>query len=126
MHGAGAWDAAACAAFAEGLGDRVLARAVVLFALLEADGEVECGELALALGLPRPQLVPGAVNTRLKVRARELGLPLPFDGGSSREARGPTVWRDRAGLAGRLLAALRAEQRLRAGSPAAGRGRGRP
>jgi hypothetical protein len=116
VDGPGPWDAAACAAFAGGLGDQVLARAVVLFALLEADGEVESGELALALGLPRPQLLAGAVNTRLKVRARELGLPLPFDGGSSRAARGVTTWRDRAGTAGRVLAALEAEQRRRAGS----------
>ncbi len=119
--GTGPWDAAACAAFAAGLGDAVLARAVVLFGLLDADGEVESGELALALGLPRPQLLPGAVNTRLKVRARELGLPLPFDGGSSHETRGPTVWRDRDGTAGRVLAALEAERRARAGSRPGGR-----
>ncbi len=116
MDGAGAWDAGACAAFAEGLGDGVLARAIVLFALLDADGEVESGELALALGLPRPQLLAGTVNTRLKVRARELGLALPFDGGSSHGARGATVWRDREGTAGRVLAALEAERRRRAGS----------
>ena len=111
------YDPPACRAFAEGLGDRVLARAETLFALLAEHGEVESGEVALALGLARPQLVAGAVNTRLKTRAAELGLPLPFAGGSSHRAEGTprrTVWRDRGdGTTHRLLAALRAERAAR-------------
>ena len=114
------YDATACAAFAEGLGDAVLARAEALFALLAEHGEVESGEVALALGLARPQLIAGAVNTRLKTRAAELGLPPPFAGGRSHEAEGTprrTVWRDRGdGTTARLLAALRAERARRHGA----------
>ncbi len=112
------YDARTCRTYAEGLGDAVLARAATLFALLAEHGEVESGEVALALGLARPQLVAGAVNTRLKVRAGELGLPLPFLGGCSHEAVGTprrTVWRDRGdGTTPRLLAALDAERHRRA------------
>lgn len=107
------YDPATCERFAEGLGDAVLARAAVLFALLAEAGEVDSVELALALGLRRPQLLAGAVNTHLKLRARALGLPLPFDGGSSHLARGATTWYDRGGTAARMLAALRREQAAR-------------
>jgi hypothetical protein len=114
-----AYDAPACRAYAEGLGDAVLARAEILFALLAEHGEVESGEVALALGLARPQLVAGAVNTRLKTRAAELALPPPFAGGTSRRAEGAprrTVWRDRGdGTTARMLAALRAEAAARRG-----------
>jgi hypothetical protein len=111
------YDDDACRAFAAGLGDAVLARAETLFGLLAAHGDVESPELALALGLARPQLIAGAVNTRLKVRAGELGLPLPFLGGCSHTAVGRprrTVWRDRGdGTSARLLAALAAERQRR-------------
>ncbi len=111
------YDAATCRAFAEGLGDAVLERAARLFALLAEQGEAESGEVALVLDLARPQLIAGAVNTRLKVRAGELGLPLPFLGGCSHTAVGRprrTVWRDRGdGTSARLLAALAAERQRR-------------
>jgi hypothetical protein len=117
-----AYDAVTCRAFAEGLGDAVLERAVRLFALLAEQGEAESGEVALVLDLARPQLIAGAVNTRLKVRAGELGLPLPFDGGCSHTAVGRprrTVWADRDGIAARMHAALRAEQARRRAAAAA-------
>ena len=103
------YDAPGCATYCAGLGDGVAARARVLFDLLAADGDVEAAPLALALDLARPQLLAGALNTHLKRRAAALGWPLPFDGGSSRLARGRpprTWWRDREGIAARMVVAL--------------------
>jgi hypothetical protein len=103
------YDHAGCERFVAGLGPTVRARALVLFELLDRDGDVEAQPLALALGLPRAQLLPGALNTHLKRRAAALGWPLPFAGGTSHEARGTpprTWWADRDGIAGRMRAAL--------------------
>lgn len=120
----GDFDATTCAEFVRELGDRVLERARTLFGYLAAGQVVDSIELASALGVT-PRALSGHLTTPLKRRARSLNLPLPFDGGRGGESYGgisaPAVdmdpkrthWKNRNGIAQRMLAALDAELAMR-------------
>jgi hypothetical protein len=117
-----------CRVFVSGLGAGVVERAIVLFERLARDkvGSVELAEL---VGVQGPRSIPGALNTALKRRAKELRLPLPFDGGEGAlpyggithptpdDDPGRTYWQDRDGIASRMIEALRNERASRQPPP---------
>jgi hypothetical protein len=108
------YDAATCKAFVkrEHLGDRVLLRAEVFFGLLDQHGEVSSPDLVAALGLKGARSVPANLTNSLKKRARKLGVGRPW-----RETATPdglrTIWRDRDGIAHRMVHAIEVERRHR-------------
>jgi hypothetical protein len=103
-----------CRDLAEELGTNSLHRARDFFAKLEADGSVDSVTMASHLNVGTPRNIPAAVTTPIKRIAKRLGLALPWDETVNAEDR--TVWRDRNGIAARMVAALEAENRRR--SPA--------
>jgi hypothetical protein len=103
------YDAETCARFAEPLGDDVLDRAIVLFEELSANGRADSPTICGRIGA-EPRSIGGMLTARLKRRAVELELPPPYD---ARRAEGTTVWKDRDGIAPRMLAALRSERERR-------------
>ncbi len=102
----------ACAAFAAGASDALLARSLVLFDELERQTVVDSAALALCLGVPSGRL-KALVTEPLERRAAALRLPVPFVLSTSSES-GRRTWSDRAGVAAVLVRALRKQQRLRA------------
>jgi hypothetical protein len=114
------FDEATCVRFVEDLGDGVLARARMLFELLDRDGVVDSVALAETVGIT-PRELSGYLTTPLKRRAAALKLPLPFSGGLGGEQYGGipspspdmdpqrTHWQDRDGIARRMLAAIALE-----------------
>lgn len=119
------FDAATCERVVRALGDGVLERARVLFALLDEQQVIDSVQLARALGVG-PRELSGNLTTPLKRRVRALGLPLPFNGGHGGETYGGidapspdmdasrTHWQDHDGIAARMVAAIDAETARRA------------
>jgi len=100
----------ACTAFAQGLDDQSLGRALTLFEQLEVDGRVETQRLAETLAIPAAGLW-GAVTNPIKRQVDSLGLPLPYEvipGIGDHES-----WVDSVHCAPALVLALRAEMRVR-------------
>jgi hypothetical protein len=126
------YDARTCRRLAGELSDAVLGRAATLFEALAGGGVIDSVTLADRLGVS-PRALSGNLTTPLKRRAKALGLPLPFDGGHGDQAYGGislpsrdmdaqrTHWRDRNGIAERMLNAVRDELRARRKGRAAGR-----
>jgi hypothetical protein len=126
------YDQPTCTVFCSKLGDGVVDRAVALFDHLARRGKISSVDLAALLSLEGPRSIPGALNTPLKRRAKELNLPFPFAGGEGALEYGGlpdpgnddlperTYWADRDGIAARMLPALKHEQALRSGT--SGRG----
>jgi hypothetical protein len=107
------YDEATCARFLDPqhLGDGVLERARIFFGELERSGEIMSLDLAAALKLKGPRSIPANLTIPLKKSAWRLRLEQPWDGDDT----GPrTIWRDRDGIASRMVKAIEAE-RLRRG-----------
>ena len=102
---------ATCQEFAQGLSDDVLRRAQRLFQPLGQVGRIDSAQLAEILGTS-PASLGGLLTTPLSRRADAMGLPLPYVidriPGSRRR-----VWRDHAGIAGRVALAIRDELEAR-------------
>jgi hypothetical protein len=119
------FDASTCAEYVLSLGDGVLTRARTLFGLLAGGDAISSVQLAGALEVT-PRALSGYLTTPLKRRAKALGLPLPFAGGSGDKPYGGltsppadatpdrTYWRDRDGIAQRMLTAIGLELARRA------------
>ena len=94
-----------------GPGEHLDSRSSGVGAHLAKNGEVGALELAKALGIPRTPTIAFVVTTPLKRIASRLGLPWPFDVVTGSDRR--TLWRDRDGIAGRMLDAIRKERQSR-------------
>jgi hypothetical protein len=120
----GDYSAAGCARFVEALGPTVIERALLFFAALQHEGRIDSLELATLIGTT-PRGIAGLLTTPLKRRAKKLRLDAPpWDGGRGAEPFGGiaeyhgldperTYWRDRDGIAERMVAALEGEQARR-------------
>ncbi|HEV2790167.1 MAG TPA: hypothetical protein VGV69_02575 [Solirubrobacterales bacterium] len=106
-----AYDAEQCRALARELGVNSLHRSRDFFAKLDVDGSVDSLTMARYLSLGTPRNIASAVTTPIKRIAKRLGLGLPWDEDVSADDR--TVWRDRNGIAGRMLAAIDEENERR-------------
>lgn len=105
------YDAPTCTAFVSALTIETLTKAGVLFGRLERDGSIDSVTLAADLSLGTPRNLPGPLTTPLKRRAKKLGLPVPWKSDVSEDDH--TVWRDRDGIGGRMVEAIRDEQQRR-------------
>jgi hypothetical protein len=102
---------ATCRAFASGLSDEVLDRAVILFSCLAQQGRVDAARLSSALGA-RSRDLGGLLLTPLKRQADRMSLPLPYEIAQTPASR-RRVWHDEAGIARRMAQALRDEEDAR-------------
>jgi hypothetical protein len=108
------YDAATCKVFLkpEHLGDTVLERAAIFFGLLEKNGEVSSPDLVAALGLKGARSVPANLTNSLKKRDRKMRIPVPWTETATPDGL-RTVWRDRDGVAARMVTAIEDERRSR-------------
>lgn len=100
-----------CRAFAQGLKDEVLDRALTLFWALAREGSIDSNDLGALLGA-RSRQAGALVSTPMKRRAEEMDLPLPYVIGRSSPSRLRT-WSDQFGIAERMASALLDEQQAR-------------
>jgi hypothetical protein len=105
------YDASSCGVLARELGAGPLKASEVMFGLLDKKGEVGSIELGKALGTARTPIIAFVVTTPLKRISSRLGLAWPFDVDTGPDGR--TLWRDRDGIAGRMVDAVRAEKKRR-------------
>ncbi|MCP9486163.1 MAG: hypothetical protein MSC30_09895 [Gaiellaceae bacterium MAG52_C11] len=94
------------------LGDSVLDRAKTFFELLERKGEVSSPDLVVALGVKGARSVPANLTNPLKKRARKMKIQVPWTETSTPDGL-RTVWRDRDGIALRMVKAIEKERRNR-------------
>jgi hypothetical protein len=106
------------------LGDSVLLRARTFFGRLAEAGQVGSLELVELLDLKGPTSIPANLTNPLKKRAARLALDLPWEEDADRENR--TIWRDRDGIAERMVAAIDVEIDRRGLSKTALKHRPRP
>ncbi len=114
------YDKPTCERFLEGehLGDSVLQRAQVFFGELADHGEISSLDLVEALGLKGPKSLPFNLTNPLKKSARRLGIDEPWAEDEVETPSGPrTVWRDRDGIAARMVEAIWEEWEEREPSP---------
>jgi len=102
---AGKYTPGACQRFAEGLDGSTLQRAIVLLEHLFTLGSLDEDALAKAIGI-EPVELWGTVTNPLKLHAKTLGLPLPYQ--VVTVARDP-YWEDSLGIAGLLVSVMRDE-----------------
>jgi hypothetical protein len=111
------YDDKTAAEFVKGLGDEVLPRALVLFAILSAtdkDHQIDSVKLAEKLRLSTPRNIASVLTNSLKRRAKKLGLPVPWTQSTTSDNR--TLWsaRDAEGeQAFRLMTAIETEVKTR-------------
>lgn len=105
------YDAEQCRALARELGINSLHRSRDFFGKLDSDGAVDSVTMATFIGVGTPRNIPSAVTTPIKRISKRLGLGLPWDEEVSADDR--TVWRDRQGIAGRMLTAIDEENERR-------------
>ena len=108
------YDDATCKQFLnpDHLGDSVLDRAKLFFELLDQKGEISSPDLVAALGVKGARSVPANLTNPLKKRARKMKIPVPWTEASTPDGL-RTVWKDRDGIASRMLTAIEQERRNR-------------
>jgi hypothetical protein len=106
-----AYTAEQCRELAHELGVNSLHRARDFFSKLEGEGAVDSLTMATWIGVGTPRNISSAVTTPIKRIAKRLGLGLPWDAEENAHER--TVWRDRNGIAERMLEAIREETERR-------------
>jgi hypothetical protein len=108
------YDSPTCATFVKPghIGDSVLNRAAVFFGLLEKHGEVSSPDLVAALGLKGARSLPANLTNSLKKRARKMRIPVPWTETSTPDGL-RTIWRNRDGIAPRMVKAIESERRSR-------------
>src|SRR5919197_613799 len=101
------YDDATCTQFLnrDHLGDSVLDRAKTFFELLDENGEVSSPDLVAALGVKGARSVPANLTNPLKKRARKMRIPVPWTETSTPDGL-RTVWKDRDGIASRMVEAI--------------------
>jgi hypothetical protein len=104
------YDDATCKQFLnpDHLADSVLERMLLFFRELEEQAEISSLELVQLLGVKGPTSVPANLTNPMKKRARRLGIPVPWTEASTPDNR--TIWRDRDGIAARMVKAIEAER----------------
>lgn len=109
-----AYDKATCERFLEGahLGDSVLRRAEVFFGELAKHGEITSLEVVEALNLKGPKSVPANLTNPLKKSSRRLDIEEPWEEALTADGT-RTVWRDRDGIAARMVEEIAAEWKRR-------------
>lgn len=108
------YDDATCQQFlnADHLGDSVLDRAKTFFDLLEQKGEIASPDLVAAIGVKGARSVPANLTNPLKKRARKMKIPVPWTEASTPDGL-RTVWKDRDGIAARMVKAIAQERKNR-------------
>ncbi len=108
------YDEATCQQFLnpDHLGDSVLDRAKTFFELLNQNGEVSSPDLVAALGVKGARSVPANLTNPLKKRARKMKIPVPWTETSTPDGL-RTVWKDRDGIASRMVKAIERERKDR-------------
>ena len=108
------YDDATCTQFLnrDHLGDSVLDRAKTFFELLDENGEVSSPDLVAALGVKGARSVPANLTNPLKKRARKMRIPVPWTETSTPDGL-RTVWKDRDGIASRMVEAIEQERKDR-------------
>lgn len=109
------YDLATCERFLEGahLGDSVLKRARIFFEAIDRDGEIAAPDLVAALDLKGSRSLPANLTTPLKRSARRLGIEVPWTLAETSDGM-RTIWRDRDGIAARMVRVIEEEHRRRA------------
>lgn len=104
------YDDATCGHFLkpEHLADGVLERMFLFFRELEQRGEISSLDLVQLLGVKGPTSLPANLTNPMKKRARKLGIPVPWAEATTHDNR--TLWRDRDGIASRMVKAIEAER----------------
>lgn len=111
------YDAAACMALVREMGINSLNRAGDFFRKLDADGEADSVTMGVHIGVGTPRNISSALTTPVKRIAKRLGFArLPWEEAETPDGR--MVWRDRDGIAGRMVEAIDAEHHRRAHGPA--------
>lgn len=108
------YDDATCKQFLnpDHLGDSVLDRAMTFFELLEQTGEISSPDLVAALSVKGARSVPANLTNPLKKRARKMKIPVPWTETSTPDGL-RTVWKDRDGIASRMVKAIEQERKDR-------------
>lgn len=108
------YDDATCKQFLnrDHLGDSVLDRAKTFFELLDQNGGVSSPDLVAALGVKGARSVPANLTNPLKKRARKMKIPVPWTETSTPDGL-RTVWKDRDGIASRMVKAIERERKDR-------------
>jgi hypothetical protein len=108
------YDDATCQQFLnpDHLGDSVLNRSKTFFELLEQKGEISSPDLVAALGVKGARSVPANLTNPLKKRARKMKIPVPWTETSTPDGL-RTVWKDRDGIASRMVKAIEQERKNR-------------
>ena len=107
------YDSKTCEVFVRKLGTKVVVNSKAFFDALTKNGEIGSLELAAAINVPTPRHIPAVLTTPLKRRATALGLPKPWEEGSSEDDR--TVWLAVDDVASRMGVAIEDELRRRNG-----------
>jgi hypothetical protein len=94
------------------LGDSVLERAKTFFDLLEKDGAISSPDLVTAIGVKGARSVPANLTNPLKKRARKMKIALPWTEASTADGL-RTIWKDRDGIASRMVKAINLEREER-------------
>ena len=111
------YDSAACMALVREMGVNSLNRAGDFFRKLEADGEADSVTMGVHIGVGTPRNISSALTTPVKRITKRLGYArLPWDEDEAPDGR--TVWRDRDGIADRMVKAIDAERHRRFNGPA--------
>jgi hypothetical protein len=100
--------------YVEGLkNDTVLTNAGLFFTELAKKGEIGSLDLTNLVGVARPSDLPFVLTTPLKRRTKAIGLgnEVPWTPDASPDNR--TIWRDRDGIADRMVKAIRKERTRR-------------
>lgn len=108
------YDKATCELFLNGhhMGDSVLERARVFFGRIAKDGEISSVDLVAALDLKGPTSIPANLTNSLKKSARRLKIDEPWTGDLTPDE-ASTIWRDRDGIAARMVAVIEEERERR-------------
>jgi hypothetical protein len=96
----------------EHMGDTVVDRAATFFGLLERHGEVSSPDLVVALSLKGARSLPANLTNSLKKRARKMRIPVPWTETATPDGL-RTIWKDRDGIAARMVKAIDDERRQR-------------
>lgn len=111
------YDHRTCETFVSGLDDETLDAALALFSHLEVRHRIDADALATLIAA-RPRELAAILTDRLEARGDDLRLPRPYVVG--RGSTGQRQLSDHLGIAGRMLAALRAAAQDRLSGEASG------
>jgi hypothetical protein len=108
------YDDATCRQFlnSDHLCDTVLARAKTFFELLEQNGAISSPDLVVAIGVKGARSVPANLTNPLKKRARKMKIPVPWMEASTPDGL-RTIWKDRDGIASRMVKSIDRERKER-------------